>query len=62
VNQRSPRHDVIDEGSAIRIDDACAGRALDEEGSAADCLIGSDGTVDAAWEDLLGTGEERGGF
>jgi len=53
VDQRAPRHDVIDEPVAVDVLDVGAGRAADEQRGRANRREGANGTVDAARQDLL---------
>src|SRR5207237_4403374 len=48
VNQRAPRHHVVDKGVAVDVRETGAGGAADEEWRAAHRLEGANGTIDAA--------------
>ena len=54
VDERSPRHHVVDEPVAVDVLDAGAGRAPDEQRRRADRLEGAHRTVDAPGKDLTG--------
>ena len=58
VNQRAPRHHVVDVGVAVDIANRCPGGAADEQRRPADCLKGTDGAVDAAGENGARSREE----
>ena len=58
VDERSPRHHVVDEAIAVDVLDHGAGRAPDEQRDATDGLESANGTVDAARQNLAGPCEE----
>ena len=58
VNERPPRHHVVDEPVAVDVFDARTRRATDEQGRRADSLERADRAVDAARENALGSREE----
>ena len=58
VDERAPRHYVIDIGVAVRVFDPGAARARDEERRAADRLERADGTIDPTGQDAGRGGEE----
>jgi hypothetical protein len=62
VDQRPPRHHVIDVGAAVDVGDRGAPGAGDEAGRAADRLEGAHRAVDAAGNHRLRAHEQRGGL
>src|SRR5204862_4983050 len=61
VNQRAPRHHVVDKGVAVDVRETAAGGAADEERRAAHRLEGANGAIDAAGENLQRAGKKSGG-
>ena len=57
VNQRPPRHHVVDVGVAVDVGDGGARGARIKSGVAADGLERADRAVDAAGKDFCGAGE-----
>ena len=58
VDERSPRHHVVDVAVAVDVFERRAGRAANEERRRADRLEGADGAVDAAGQNPLSAREE----
>jgi hypothetical protein len=58
VDERPPRHHVVDEPVAVDVLERRSGCATDEERRAADGLKGADGAVDATGEHLNRSSEE----
>jgi hypothetical protein len=59
VDERPPRHHVVDEAVAVHVFEHGAGGAPDEARRAAHRLEGANGTVHAAGEHTAGAFEER---
>ena len=62
VNERPPRHHVVDEAVAVDVLEVRPLGSFDEQRRGADRLEGADGAVDAAGQDFLGAGEETIGL